>query len=249
MNYEIIGKNLIELDIVDSTNEYLKRLIKESDVEEGTVIFADFQTKGKGQKDGYWESEKGKNLTFSIILYPTFLDVQKQFYLSMSISLGIIEFLSHLSVKSKIKWPNDIYVNKNKVAGILIENSIKKNLIASSIVGIGVNLNQEEFKSGAPNPSSLYLELNKTYDPGNAYKILISYLNKWVNLLYNSNYKKIRTRYKKNLYLISKKTSFTDINGKFDGRIIDVEESGTIIIKTDSKKIRKYNFKEVTFPC
>ena len=110
-------------------------------------------------------------------------------------------------------------------------------------------MNQEEFKSGAPNPSSLYLELNKTYDPGNAYKILISYLNKWVNLLYNSNYKKIRTRYKKNLYLISKKTSFTDINGKFDGKIIDVEESGTIIIKTDSKKIRKYNFKEVTFPC
>ena len=128
MTDEIIGRNLIELNIVDSTNEYLKRLIKESDVEEGTVILADFQTKGKGQKDGYWESEKGKNLTFSIILYPTSLDVQKQFYLSMSISLGIIEFLSHLSVKSKIKWPNDIYVNNNKVAGILIENSISEDL-------------------------------------------------------------------------------------------------------------------------
>mgnify|MGYP003564912453 CR=1 FL=1 len=248
MNKEIIGKNLIELDIVDSTNEYLKKLIKENDVEEGTVILADFQTKGKGQKDGYWESEKGKNLTFSIILYPTFLDVQKQFYLSMGISLGIIEFLSHLSVKSCIKWPNDIYVNKNKVAGILIENSIKKNLIAHSIIGIGINLNQSEFKSDAPNPSSLYLELNKTYDTGEAYKILISYLNKWINLLYNANFKKIRTRYKKNLYLINKKTSFTDIKGKFEGKIIDVEESGTIIIKTDSRKIRKYNFKEVTFP-
>ncbi|UCH15323.1 MAG: biotin--[acetyl-CoA-carboxylase] ligase, partial [Bacteroidales bacterium] len=195
------------------------------------------------------ESEKGKNLTFSVILYPAFLAVQKQFYLSMSISLGIIEFLSHLSVKSKIKWPNDIYVNKSKVAGILIENSIKKNLIASSIIGIGINLNQSEFKSDAPNPSSLYLELNKTYNIGEAYRILISYLNKWVNLLYNSNYKKIKARYKKNLYLINKKTSFTDDKGKFEGKIIDVEESGTIIIKTDSKKIRKYNFKEITFPC
>ncbi len=249
MNKEIIGKNLIELDTIDSTNEYSKRLIKEGDVEEGTVILAEFQTKGKGQKDGYWESEKGKNLTFSIILYPAFLAVQKQFYLSMSISLGIIEFLSHLSVESKIKWPNDIYVNKNKIGGILIENSITKNLIASSIIGIGINLNQSEFKSNAPNPSSLYLELNKTYDTGEAYKILISYLNKWVSLLYNGNYKKIRTRYKRNLYLINEKTSFTDVKGKFEGKIIDVEASGTIIIKTDSKKIRKYNFKEITFPC
>lgn len=248
MNKEIIGKKLIELDVVDSTNEYAKRLLKESDVEEGTVILADFQTKGKGQKDGYWESEKGKNLTLSIILYPTFLNVQKQFYLSMSISLGIFEFLSYLSVKSKIKWPNDIYVNKNKVGGILIENSIKKDIIASSIIGIGINLNQSEFKSGAPNPSSLYLELNKTYDTGYAYKILITYLNKWISLLYKSSYKKIKNSYKKNLYLINKMTSFSDKTGKFEGKIIDVEESGTLIVKTDTKKIRKYNFKEVSFP-
>lgn len=249
MTDEIIGNNLIELDIIDSTNEYSKKLIKESNVEEGTVILADFQTKGKGQKDGYWESEKGKNLTFSLILYPTFLDIKKQFYLSMSISIGIIEFLSHLSVKSKIKWPNDIYLNNKKVAGILIENSIKKNIIDSSIIGIGVNLNQAEFKSKAPNPTSLYIELNKTYDVKNSFKLLISYLNKWIKLLYNSHYKKIKSRYKKNLFLINKKTCFTDINGKFDGRIIDVEESGILLIKTDSKKVRKYNFKEVNFPC
>jgi BirA family biotin operon repressor/biotin-[acetyl-CoA-carboxylase] ligase len=179
---EIIGNNLIELDITDSTNEYSKKLIKKGPVEEGTVILADFQTKGKGQKDGYWESEKGKNLTFSIILYPNFLDIQKQFYLSMSISIGIVEFLSHLSVKSKIKWPNDICINNKKVAGILIENSIKRNIISSSIIGIGINVNQTEFKSSAPNPTSLYLELNKTFDIKNTYHLLISYLNRWIKL-------------------------------------------------------------------
>jgi BirA family biotin operon repressor/biotin-[acetyl-CoA-carboxylase] ligase len=246
---EIIGNNLIELDITDSTNEYSKKLIKKGPVEEGTVILADFQTKGKGQKDGYWESEKGKNLTFSIILYPNFLDIQKQFYLSMSISIGIVEFLSHLSVKSKIKWPNDICINNKKVAGILIENSIKRNIISSSIIGIGINVNQTEFKSSAPNPTSLYLELNKTFDIKNTYHLLISYLNRWIKLLHNSHYKKIKSIYKKNLFLINKKACFTDINGKFDGRIIDVEESGILLIKTDSKKVRKYNFKEVSFPC
>jgi BirA family biotin operon repressor/biotin-[acetyl-CoA-carboxylase] ligase len=245
---EIIGNNLIELDITDSTNEYSKTLIKKSQVEEGTVILADFQTKGKGQKDGYWESEKGKNLTFSIILYPNFLDIQKQFYLSMSVSIGIVEFLSHMSVNSKIKWPNDICINNKKVAGFLIENSIKRNIISSSIIGIGININQTEFKSSAPNPTSLSLELNKTFDIKNTYKLLIFYINKWIKLLYNSHYKKIKSRYKKNLFLINKKARFADINGKFDGRIIDVEESGILLIKTDSKKVRKYNFKEVSFP-
>ncbi len=249
MTDEIIGNNLIELDITDSTNEYSKKLIKDNDVEEGTVILADFQTKGKGQKEGYWESEKGKNLTFSIILYPNFLDVQKQFYLSMSISIGIVEFLSRLSVRSKIKWPNDIYIKDRKVAGILIENSIKRNIIASSIVGIGINVNQRDFKSRAPNPTSICLEQNKTHDIKNTYKLLISCLNKWIKLLYSLHYKKIKYRYKKNLFLRNKKTCFSDVTGKFEGTIIDVEESGTLLVKTDSKKVRKYNFKEVTFPC
>jgi BirA family biotin operon repressor/biotin-[acetyl-CoA-carboxylase] ligase len=249
MTNEIIGNNIIELDITDSTNEYSKKLVKEGDVEEGTVILADFQTKGKGQKDGYWESEKGKNLTLSIILFPNFLYIQKQFFLSMSISLGILEFLSRLSVKSKIKWPNDIYIKNKKVAGILIENSIKRNIIANSIIGIGININQTEFASSAPNPTSLSLELNKTFDIKSTFNLLISCLNKYIKLLYNSQYKKIKYRYRKNLFLVNKKTCFTDINGKFDGRIIDVEESGVLLIKTDSKNIRKYNFKEVTFPC
>ena len=243
-----IGNNLIELDITDSTNDYAKKLIKEGTVREGTVILADYQTKGKGQKGGYWESEKGKNLTLSIIINPAFLQAQRQFYLSMSISIGIVEFLSHLSLGSEIKWPNDIYIHSRKVGGILIENTIKNNIIASSVIGIGINLNQTEFKSNAPNPTSVCLELKKTLDIQDSYRLLISYINRWIKLLYCERYNKIRARYRKYLFLRNKKTFFTDINGKFKGRIINVEEAGTIIIKADTNEIKKYNFKEVIFP-
>jgi len=244
----IIGNEFIELDTIDSTNDYAKKLIRESAVREGTVIMADFQTKGKGQKGGYWESEKGKNLTLSIVLYPSFLEVQKEFYLSMSVSIGIAEFLSQLSLNSKIKWPNDIYINNRKAGGILIENAVKNNIIASSVIGIGININQTEFKSDATNPTSVSLELEKTVAIKDSLSILIKYLDKWINLLYDERYTKIRARYRKYLFLRNKKAFFTDKKEKFRGRIIDVEESGLLLVKTDKKEVRKYNFKEVRFP-
>jgi BirA family biotin operon repressor/biotin-[acetyl-CoA-carboxylase] ligase len=244
----IVGNELIELDTIDSTNDYAKKLIRESAVREGTVILADFQTKGKGQKGGYWESEKGKNLTLSTVLNPSFLEVQKEFYLSMSISIGIAEFLSQMSLKPKIKWPNDIYINNRKAGGILIENAVRNNIIASSIIGIGININQTEFKSNAPNPTSVSLELGKTVDIKDTLSLLLKYLDKWVNLLYDERYPNIRARYKRYLFLRNEKAFFTDKKGRFRGRIIDVEESGLLLVKTEKKEVKKYNFKEVRFP-
>lgn len=243
-----IGNNLIDLETIDSTNDYAKKLLKEGTVKEGTVILADFQTKGKGQKDGYWESDKGKNITLSIIINPTFLEAQRQFYLSMSISIGIVEFLSQLSLKPKIKWPNDIYIHNRKVGGILIENAVRNNIIANSIIGIGININQPEFIGNTPNPTSVFLELNKTFDIKDSYRSLMIYINKWINYLYTRRYTKIKSAYIKYLYLKNKKTSFTDKDGKFKGRIINVEENGMILIKTNTNEIKKYNFKEVSFP-
>ncbi len=249
MSFIFLGNNLIELDLIDSTNDYCKNLLKEGKVEEGTVILADFQKKGKGLKGNFWESEKGKNLTFSIILYPEFLNARLQFYITMSISLGIVEFLDHMSINSKIKWPNDIYVKNKKIAGILIENSLIKDRMISSVAGIGINVNQKDFISNAPNPTSICLESDKIFDLRNTYKSLIFYLNKWTNLLYNLNYIKIKTNYQRHLFLVNKNASFTDKNGKFQGTILGVEETGMLLIKTDSDKPRKYNFKEVIFPC
>lgn len=249
MSISDIGKNTLKLDLTGSTNEYCKKLLKEGRINEGTVILADHQNKGKGQSGSSWESEKGKNLTFSIILFPRFLSVQNQFYIAMSVSTGIIDFLNFMSVDSEIKWPNDIYVNNKKIAGILIENSVMKDKIINSIIGVGININQEIFRSDAPNPTSLFLESGKSYDLGNSYKSLILNINNWINLLYSRKYDEIKTGYLEHLWLLNQQAAFTDSKGVFQGTIVDVEDGGILIIRTDANQIRKYDFREVAFPC
>jgi BirA family biotin operon repressor/biotin-[acetyl-CoA-carboxylase] ligase len=248
MNPVNIGNNLVELDIISSTNDYCKKLLKEGNVSEGTVILADYQKKGKGQAGSTWESEKGKNLTFSIVLFPEFLDIHMQFYVPMSVSAGLTDFLSNISIDSEIKWPNDIYVKNKKIAGILIENSVMKDKIVNSIVGIGINVNQHIFSRNIPNPTSIYLETENTADIKKMYRLLLQYLNKWLNLLYKLEYKRIKASYMERMLLLNKKALFTDVNGTFQGTISGVEENGMLLIKPVAGKTRKYNFREVTFP-
>ncbi len=248
MSHVNIGNDLIELDFTGSTNDYCRKLLKEGILAEGTVILADFQSEGKGQSGSFWESEKGKNLTFSIILYPEFLNVRKQFLIAMSISMALIDFLSHISINSEIKWPNDIYVNNRKIAGILIENSVIKDRIINSVIGIGININQKVFSRNIPNPTSFILESDKSADLKITYKSLLLYLNKWINLLYDLKYARIKESYLKHLLLLNKKASYTDITGKFEGAVVGIEEDGMLLIKTDSGNIRKYYFREVSFP-
>ena len=140
----------------DSTSNYLNRLSIEENLKEFTVVMANFQTAGKGQRGNSWESEAGKNLMFSILMYPEFLEARKQFLLSQAISLAIKEELDTFSDGFSIKWPNDIYWYKKKICGMLIENDLMGNSIKKSIAGIGVNINQEQFHSSAPNPVSLW---------------------------------------------------------------------------------------------
>lgn len=248
MNPVNIGNNLVELDITSSTNDYCKKLLKEGHVSEGTVILADYQKKGKGQAGSSWESEKGKNLTFSVVLFPEFLDIHKQFYVAMSVSAGLTDFLSRMSIDSEIKWPNDIYIKNKKIAGILIENSVMKNRIVNSIVGIGINVNQNVFSSSIPNPTSIYLETKDAADLRKLYKSLLPCLNKWLNLLYSLKYNRIKTSYMERMLLLNKEASFTDVNGTFQGTVTGVEENGMLLIKTVSGKTRRYNFREVSFP-
>ena len=136
--------HIIVQDELESTNNYAKQLVSDK-VEEGTVVLAQFQSKGRGQQGNYWESETGKNLLFSLILYPDFLEAEFQFSLSMLVSLAIVSVLDEETDEVQIKWPNDIYVGKLKIAGILIENTIKGSKLGSTIVGVGLNLNQEMF--------------------------------------------------------------------------------------------------------
>ena len=174
---------LIALDETDSTNRYISQLCNElqESVAELTTVTAEFQTAGKGQRGNTWEAERGKNLLFSFVLYPTFLEARRQFILSQIVSLSIKEELDRWSDEITIKWPNDIYWRDKKICGILIENDLSGHFIGRSISGIGININQNEFHSDAPNPVSLKQITGQEHD---RYEIL-SHILKRVQIYYN----------------------------------------------------------------
>lgn len=163
---------LVALDETASTNQYLSQLCNQlqESVAELTTVTAEFQTAGKGQRGNTWEAEEGKNLLFSFVLYPSFLEARRQFILSQIVSLAIKEELSRWSDEITIKWPNDIYWKDKKICGILIENDLSGHHIRRSIAGIGININQEVFNSDAPNPVSLKQITGKEHD---RYEILV----------------------------------------------------------------------------
>ena len=155
-----IGQEIIRLDHVDSTNNYTNELLRRSVIHEGAVVVANDQSMGRGQRGNSWQSQPGENLTFTVVLKPHFLTPQRQFVLNKMVSLAICDALVKWGCGGvKVKWPNDVYVGDRKVAGILIENSIKGNILTSAIVGIGLNVNQRNFPPDIPNPTSLKMEL------------------------------------------------------------------------------------------
>lgn len=161
-----LGQSLIVLDQVPSTNDYLKNLLSNiTPSPEGTAIMALEQTAGKGQRGSVWLSEARKNLTFSFLLYPTQLSPMQSFELNMLISIGIFNWVSKHSQQVKIKWPNDIYINNKKIGGVLIENQLSHKAIKSSVVGIGINLNQASFPAEIQErASSLLLACGQSFD-------------------------------------------------------------------------------------
>jgi BirA family biotin operon repressor/biotin-[acetyl-CoA-carboxylase] ligase len=145
MDYTQIGNKIIYLSVVDSTNNYVASLLNEGKIESGTVVLAERQEKGRGQRGNSWQTEAGKNLTASLFLRHNNLTIRHQFKLSMIVSIAICKYLRQLDIQAEIKWPNDILVNQKKISGILIENQLQKENVTSSIIGIGLNVNQQEF--------------------------------------------------------------------------------------------------------
>ena len=242
-----IGSNIAFYKELDSTNIFASSILKTDVQKEGTVIRAGFQTAGKGQAGAGWESEDGKNMLISIILYPKKIKIANQFLISMTISLGVFDFISKYTEGCKIKWPNDIYVFNNKIAGILIENSVMNNVIVDCIAGIGININQEKFVSSAPNPISLKLITNSDFDINDCLSELCQRLDERYDCLMSGSYNKIIDDYNKNLYLLNTWSSFSDAQGEFTGRILSVKRSGMITIEIADRRLKKYFFKEVSF--
>ena len=243
-----VGQNLITIQHVDSTNNYLKELTSNSKpVPEGTVIMADSQFAGRGQQQNRWHSEPGKNLTFSLLLRPSFLSIAQQFDLTRAISLGIINALEpFLGDKLKIKWPNDIYYEDKKLGGILIENILQGNQIKNSVVGIGLNINQEIFPLDVAKAVSLKQILHRDYD----LKFILSEICKNIEAIY-LNLKagrllSVRNEYLARLYRLNEDKNYRAGDMIFTGRLTGVKDNGMLMISSDGRELL-YNLKEIEF--
>jgi len=243
----MIGKPIIMLDEVDSTNNYAKGLFGYKESEEGAVVLARAQTSGRGQQANSWESEPNKNLTFSIIFRPVFLEPARQFILSEVVSLGISDFVSAEVGGAKIKWPNDIYAGNKKICGILIENSIAGNQLSVSVAGIGLNINQEKFISNAPNPVSLKQITGKEYNLMDCLERATGFISEWYDLLKAGQIKIIGETYHNRLYRMGEWAKYSDSAGIFTGRILRTDEFGRLIIEKENAEQCLYNFKEVGY--
>ncbi len=242
-----MNKNFIFLNEVDSTNNYANQLVVTKAADEGTVVLAQFQKAGKGQKGNSWESEAGKNLLASFILRPVFLNAADQFYISKIISLSIAEILPSKTKDITIKWPNDIYAGNRKIAGILIENSVLGQNIETAIAGIGLNLNQEIFVSGAPNPVSLKQLTGKNYEIQQFADDLFVVIEKWYGKLQNNKFAEIDTVYHQSLFRM-KEWAHYSANGKtFEAWMIGTGQFGQLQLEHRDGKITEHFFKEVEF--
>ncbi len=245
-----IGQNHIELPFIASTNTYASELLQRENVMEGTIIYTLNQHLGRGQRGNNWESEPGKNLTFSIILKPAFLPVYKQFDLNKAISIAVVDFIQsqlEFSYSCKIKWPNDIYINDKKLGGILIENILKGNQITYSIVGIGLNINQENFHESVPNPISLKLHTGIQYDLKFLFQNLCSCIEKRYLSLRNNDSDYLNTNYLSFLYRYGFYSEYEYLGDRIIAKIIGVADQGKLILEKENGTLLSCDFKEIRF--
>ena len=228
---------IIHIAETDSTNRWLRERGGEGDM----VVVADYQTAGKGQGNNSWESERGKNLLFSVLYHPQRIPANRQFHISMAVSLAIADALGEHIGDVSIKWPNDIYWRNAKICGILIENRLLGQTIRDSIIGVGVNVNQRQFHSNAPNPVSLLQIHGHETDRE---LLLQSILDKFTLYI---NKKEIKTQYLHLLYRRKGFHPYADKEGSFMAEIVDVEDDGHLLLCDDNGQQRRYAFKEVSF--
>jgi len=242
-----IENTVVRLNKTVSTNNYANDQIRATSCREGTVFLAYEQTAGRGQLNNFWESEPGKNLTFSIVFYPDFLEIRQQFMLSKVVALGIYKALSKYVGTLKIKWPNDIYADDRKLGGILIENSVMNGILSSSVAGIGLNVNQTVFVSHAPNPVSLKILTNEHFDTDAILADVLSEINGYYLLLKSGKFEAIDREFISVLYRLNERHSFRAENEVFEGEILGVNEIGQLQIRKQDGRILEFHFKEVEF--
>lgn len=221
--------------------------MREKEQPEGTVVITDYQTAGRGQKGNSWESERGKNLTFSILLHPNHIPPGKQFILSQLISIAIVGVLKKYDRHFTIKWPNDIYWKEKKIAGMLIEVDLTGSSLSNAIIGIGININQRHFKSDAPNPVSLTQITGKEHNLSELLEKILDRIVDEYNKYTPDNEEEIRQKYM--ALLFRNKGVYPYLYGEeiFNASIEGIEPNGQLILKKENGSIHTFAFKEISF--
>ena len=241
----IIGKKVIYLPTCHSTNDIAAEIVHAGLFEEGTVVITDNQVKGRGQRGTVWNANAGENLTFSVILKPGFLRIQDQFLVSQITALGILAYLGAYVPDTKVKWPNDIYMNNRKSCGVLIENSLQGARYAHSIVGIGVNINQSQFENSYA--TSLFRETGSTYTLTEEFHKLLKCLDAYYVRLRSGNQQEaIRAEYLSHLYGYQQDVKFLFKGNITSGSVTNVTELGKLRVKlaTEPEEL-EFGLKEI----
>ena len=244
MVYKRLERILIQLDAVDSTNIYAAELIKSSFVSNGTTILTNHQHNGKGQRSAVWTTEPEKNLTFSVIIFPS-IKTKDLFYINIIASLAVQKTLSDLGLEAKIKWPNDILIGKKKICGILVENVLAGEKINSSVIGIGLNVNQSAF-GDLVNATSIYLEKGQEFELMAVFTQFYSYLDFYYDLLEQSNLKILKDRYYDSFYLLNERAKFLVGDKEIEALVKGIDENGRFLLE-ENGQLRSFDVKEVAF--
>jgi BirA family biotin operon repressor/biotin-[acetyl-CoA-carboxylase] ligase len=238
---------IIRLAETLSTNNYLRELLREKRLPEGSVVITDFQTGGRGQTGNSWEAEPGKNLLFSIVLYPDFIPAGEQFIISQLTALAVKETLDLYTDGISIKWPNDIYWKDRKICGMLIENDLTGQTMYSSVIGIGINLNQSVFTDNATNPVSLSQITGLQYNREEVLNCFLRLFYDYYLKLLQKQGEHIRSNYFSSLYRKDGYYLYQDTHGVFKARIYRIEPTGHLILQLADAELRRYAFKEVSY--
>lgn len=246
----------INLPIVDSTNNFVREMLTEEStgnvsspqmLPDFTLVVANDQTKGRGQQGNSWETERGKNLTFSLLCHPDFVKPSEQFLLSQCMALSICRALLQYVDNVMIKWPNDIYVGDEKISGTLIECDLQGKSISNCIIGVGININQTIFLSDAPNPTSLKLLTGKDFSREDILSAVMVHFQTYYEMLHEDRAEEIRKEYISCLYRRTGLHRYSDVRGDFMAEIEGVEPSGHLRLRFQNGNIVRYEFKEVRF--
>ena len=241
-----IEPRLIHIAETDSTNRYLRMIIETERLVSGSIVHADFQTAGRGVSGSSWESEAGKNLTFSVLYYPEDIPANRSFIIAEMASLCVKFTLEKYIHDVTVKWPNDVYCGDKKITGILIENTLFQGKITQSIIGIGINVNQALFHSEAPNPVSMAqvadVEFDRMTIMNDFRQIFMEQCGRLSKL---HNFAVVHDNYLNALYRKTGFHSYRDCQGVFEAVLHDIEPTGHLVLKRVDGSISRYAFKEV----